>query len=61
MANDGLDHFPLMVDKIRVRSKDKSFVVQSNDKAFSHSLIIHEPNLQSDCWVWAMCIKSDTQ
>ena len=27
------DNFPLMADKIRVRSKDKGFVVQSNDEA----------------------------
>ena len=28
---------------------------------FSHSLIIHVPNFQSDCWVWAMFIEFDTQ
>ena len=31
------------------------------DQLFSYSLIIHEPNLQSDCWVWVMCVKFDTQ
>ena len=30
---DGFDNFPLMADKIRVRSTDNGFVVQSNDKA----------------------------
>ena len=28
---------------------------------FSSSLIIYEPNFQSDCWVWIMCIEFDTQ
>ena len=28
---------------------------------FSNSLIIHEPNFQSVCWVWVMCMEFDTQ
>ena len=33
MTDDRFDNFPLMADKIRVRSTDKGFVVQSNDGA----------------------------
>ena len=35
--------------------------IQGHKCLFSNSLIIREQNFQSDCWVWAMCIKLDTQ
>ena len=38
MTDDRFDNFPLMADKIRVRSKDKGFVVQSNDEAIKRCL-----------------------
>ena len=38
MTGDRFDNFPLMADKIRVRSTDKGFVVQSNDEAIKRCL-----------------------
>ena len=38
MTDDRFDNFPLMADKIWVRSTDKSFVVQSNDEAIKRCL-----------------------
>ena len=38
MTDDKSDNFPLMADKIRVRSIDKGFVVQSNDEATKRCL-----------------------
>ena len=39
MTDDRFDNFPLMADKIRVRSADKGFVVQSNDEAMNMMLV----------------------
>ena len=30
-------------------------------RRFSNSLIIHEPSVRSDCWVWVMCIVFNAQ
>ena len=38
MIDDRFDNFPLMTDRIRVRSTDKGFVVQSNDEAIKRCL-----------------------
>ena len=38
MTDDRFDNFSLMADKIRVRSADKGFVVQSNDEAIKRCL-----------------------
>ena len=38
MTDDRFDNFPLMADKIRVRSTDKGFVVQLNDEAIKRCL-----------------------
>ena len=38
MTDDRFDNFPLVADKIRVRSTDKDFFVQSNDKAIKRCL-----------------------
>ena len=38
MTDDRFDNFPLMADKIRIRSTDKCFVVQSNNEAIKRYL-----------------------
>ena len=38
MTDNRFDNFPLMADKIRVKSTDKGFVVWSNDKAIKRRL-----------------------
>ena len=38
MSDDRFDNFPLMADKIRLRSTNKSFVVQSNGEAIKRCL-----------------------
>ena len=38
MTDDKFGNFSLMADKIRVRSTDKGFVVQSNDKPIKRCL-----------------------
>ena len=40
MTDDRFDNFPFMADKIRVRSTDKGFVVQSNDEAIKRCLLV---------------------
>ena len=37
-TDDRFDNFPLMADKVQVRSTDKGFVVQSNDEAIKRCL-----------------------
>ena len=38
MTDGRFDNFPLMADKIRIRSTGKGFVVQSNDKVMKRFL-----------------------
>ena len=38
MADDRFDNFPLMADKIRERTTDRGFLVQSNDDAIKRFL-----------------------
>ena len=39
MTDDRFDNFPLMADKIRVRSTDEGFAVQSNEEAINACMV----------------------
>ena len=48
------------LNSLRDTRYKKSFT-KTFDLLFSNSYVIHEPNLQTDYWVWVMCIEFDTQ